>query len=74
MRSRGRPGRKPNRKAKDSCPTGKRRFRDHASAVQALRRTSRADDRRDRKPARAYHCDRCKGWHLTSWETPGAGL
>jgi hypothetical protein len=65
--------RKRSRKATDSCPTRKKRFRDHEAAVQALRRTSRPDDGRDRKPTRAYPCDRCHGWHLTSWETPGAG-
>lgn len=53
------------RKKATAC--GKRRFRDQLEAKSALR-TIRTDGspRRDRTPARAYHCHICKGWHLTS--------
>ena len=49
-----------------SCPTiGKVRFREHRDATQALRAFH------DYPPAahvprRAYECDLCNGWHLTS--------
>jgi hypothetical protein len=46
------------------CPTGKTRFRDHESATTALQITQRSS--RTRKPTRAYRCDLCDGWHLTS--------
>ena len=44
---------------------GKRRFRDHRSAIEALRRI-RSNSVRQTVPARAYECDACGGWHLTS--------
>ncbi|MCU1356398.1 MAG: hypothetical protein JWM89_1816 [Acidimicrobiales bacterium] len=46
------------------CPSGKTRFRDHEAATRALRRTESSN--RMVRPARAYECPRCKGWHLTS--------
>lgn len=52
----------------------KRRYRDHAHAVKALRNSARArylsdvDELRAtrRRETRAYECDDCGGWHLTS--------
>lgn len=63
--------RKRSKRSKDrgACPSGKRRFRDHPSAVAALRRTGSSS--REVRPVRAYECDRCQGWHLTSWEHAG---
>lgn len=43
---------------------GKVRYRDHAEAIGALR--TLRDSRRDTVPARAYSCDRCGGYHLSS--------
>lgn len=58
---------------RESCRrTGKRRYPDHQSAVQALHRF--AQSTRARKPVRAYPCDLCKGWHITSQEVPGGGV
>lgn len=45
---------------------GKVRYPDHASAVKALHTIKTVGVQRDRTPARAYQCDRCLGWHLTS--------
>jgi hypothetical protein len=54
--------------------TGKRRFRDHREATRALRSAVRS--RRlaaelgcpcQRREIRAYQCECCLGWHLTSW-------
>ena len=57
--------------------TGKRRFPDHKSAVNALHMaaTVRAwveaeGERTARQEIRCYRCNGCKGWHLTSWATP----
>ena len=48
-----------------SCPSGKRRYRDHIGAQFALAviRHRRTDRRRE---TRAYPCPICHGWHLTS--------
>lgn len=56
------------------CPiTGKRRFRDHEEAVEALQKARNARKRADgptrRQERRAYECHICRGWHLTSKET-----
>ena len=50
------------------CPkTGKARYRDHASANIAITTIAlRNDDERRKRPVRAYYCESCKGWHLTS--------
>lgn len=63
------------RRTKRLCPdTGKRRFRDHVQAVRALhaaansRRSAALDGVQTvRRERRAYCCDACGGWHLTSW-------
>ncbi|GAB3622644.1 hypothetical protein GCM10027418_07260 [Mariniluteicoccus endophyticus] len=53
--------------------TGKRRFRDHREAVAAL--WAAANSRQtalefglhtNRRERRAYACETCRGWHLTS--------
>ena len=43
----------------------KRRFRDHAEAIQSLRTIHLPGNARGHAPTRAYHCDLCNGWHLT---------
>lgn len=48
---------------------GKHRYRDRQEALAALRAIV-GRSRRDKVVKRAYACDRCHGWHLTSWETP----
>lgn len=45
--------------------TGKRRFPDEISAKLAMAGIQRRSSR-PRVPQRAYRCDVCKGWHLTS--------
>lgn len=47
-----------------SCTT-KKRFRDALEAKEALQRI-KATSRRQVIPKRWYHCERCKGYHLTS--------
>lgn len=56
--------------------TGKYRYRDQTQAQQALlaavwdRQTAQAHDvASHRREVRAYPCDWCNGWHLTSWAT-----
>lgn len=44
----------------------KRRYRDHAEAIGALRSIRAGQAKRQVVPSRAYPCDRCGGWHLTS--------
>jgi len=53
--------------------TGKRRFRDHRHAVEALHAASNARTRAEeiglttrRQERRTYFCGACGGWHLTS--------
>lgn len=46
-------------------PCRKRRFRSHDQAIIGIRLIRNHSDR-DRIPARAYYCDECNGWHLTS--------
>ena len=54
-------------KLKAACPTGKRRYKDEASALVALERIQRTDDpRRTKTPQRAYFHEACAGWHLSS--------
>ncbi len=48
------------------CPvTGKIRYRDELAGLIALAdcQTQPGHGRRER---RAYHCEHCRGWHLTS--------
>lgn len=59
---------------------GKHRYRDHDEAVASLHRAANARQRAaldgavtDRREVRAYECDSCRGWHLTSaatWTKP----
>lgn len=44
------------------CPSGKARYRDRQSAVVVLRNVQQ----RGGLLTRAYRCEMCKGWHLTS--------
>lgn len=55
------------------CPSGKRRFRDHPEAVEALHHSQligaeqlRLVGTTNRRECRAYDCASCRGWHLTS--------
>lgn len=67
-------------KRKNRCPiSGKSRFRDDLEAKRALHRAS--STRRAaaidalpcrRRETRCYECDHCRGWHLTSWSSPGS--
>jgi len=56
-----RPGRRRRRNTGRSC--GKVRYRDQREAMQALRRLRAASGGQIQ---RAYECDQCHGWHLTS--------
>lgn len=51
-----------------SCPTGKVRFRDRIGALMAIAGRGRNDQGREKTEARAYRCEQCRGWHLTSWK------
>jgi hypothetical protein len=61
-----------------SCKTtGKRRFRDHLEVTRALQKSANARSRATqdgatchRREVRAYECEACHGWHLTSWAHP----
>jgi hypothetical protein len=60
----------PNRERFDHCgPTGKVRYRSEGAAdvkLEELRvKVSAGLDHR-RHEARAYHCIKCNGWHLSS--------
>lgn len=48
-----------------SCPSGKRRYRDRIGAQLALAVINRRSGGR-RRETRAYRCDTCRDWHLTS--------
>jgi hypothetical protein len=48
----------------------KRRYPDKRAAERAKRTIVNGHPERDELPLRTYECDQCKGWHLTSWETP----
>lgn len=49
----------------------KKRYKTGPEARRALERIRRAGPRDQRgKPARAYACHECGGWHLTSWLDP----
>lgn len=52
-----------------SCPTGKTRYRDELGAKIALSSTRGREARNKRRAEhRYYHCQQCRGWHLTSME------
>ena len=70
--------RRRNRFRKGFCRvTGKKRFRDHRSAVRALHLIAavRDDGSETHHERRSYFCYACKGHHLTSWmmNTPSQG-
>lgn len=48
-----------------ACPTGKQRYRDRIAALLALSKIS-GETNRVRIERRAYRCEKCRGWHLTS--------
>lgn len=51
-----------NRKPpRGKCPSGKRRWRDHAEAIKATARL-----RTEGELARVYYHEACNGWHATS--------
>ena len=65
-------------KASRPCPCGKRVYRDHREAVDALHQIAVKRDRQTqmgiatrRHEKRDYTCDLCGSLHLTSWEQPG---
>lgn len=51
-----------------TCPTGKIRYRDRIGASVALidAQSKAHSQARVKHETRAYRCDRCRGWHLTS--------
>ncbi len=54
------------------CPTGKIRYRSEDQASRELASTRRPTRfRRRRHERRAYQCDVCHGWHLTSQRLRG---
>lgn len=58
-------------KEKQRCRrTGKRRYRDHEEAVGSLQKIGN-NSTREVVPVRAYECDFCDGWHVTSQEVWG---
>jgi hypothetical protein len=67
VRSRKPKGRS-QRKAARNCPTGKQRYRSKDEALRTIHAAANSNSKV--KPVRAYECDGCKGWHLTS--QPGA--
>ena len=52
-------------KRRSSCPTGKNRWATAEDAEAEIVRI-RATTDRAQVPVRAYPCDQCAGWHLTS--------
>jgi hypothetical protein len=59
---------------KRTC-SGKVRYRDAAEAHASLHRQANYSTR-DKIPVRAYECDECAGWHVTSkeqWVEPVPG-
>lgn len=67
---------RPLNKTRRQCHTGKIRYRTEEEAYKAIKLASRDEEReaRERKPIRAYPCDDCHGWHLTSREYHGHWL
>jgi hypothetical protein len=59
------------------CKTGKYSFHDEQSAKDALTRIRQSEERLDESerrteiPTRAYECEWCRRWHVTSQEVPG---
>ena len=50
------------------CRTGKRAYRDEQQAKNAITRIRQVGEKRDTSPERAYSCEFCGRWHLTSDE------
>lgn len=44
----------------------KQRFKTEPAAAQSLQMIHEERQPREHVPVRAYHCDHCKGWHITS--------
>lgn len=57
--------RKISKAIRGTCVTGKQRYRDWYSANDQLGRALKSTSVR-RGEVRAYRCQRCAGWHLTS--------
>jgi tRNA(Ile)-lysidine synthase TilS/MesJ len=55
-------------KHKRACRTGKSPFHDQAAAKAAITRIRQSGEQRDKTPTRAYLCEFCHRWHLTSKE------
>lgn len=51
-----------------SCPTQKLRLPDHSAAVFKMRSLRYNHPDREYVPIRAYKCDLCDGWHISSKE------
>jgi hypothetical protein len=49
--------------------TGKKKFRDQIAAAKAIG-SARSKPLRERVEKGSYLCERCRFWHVTSWETP----
>lgn len=49
----------------------KKRYPDKRAAERAKRTIINRHSDRSSLPKRCYECEDCKGWHHTSWETPG---
>lgn len=62
-----------SRRRKTRTCRGKVRYHDKPQAVGAMHaiqgNRARGESNRQRTPCRAYYCDACKGWHLTSRRT-----
>lgn len=54
------------KKKPSTCKTGKRRFRDEIAARLALGNAVAVHRQDGTTPERAYRCQWCRGWHLTS--------
>lgn len=49
------------------CPTGKRRYKDRIAALLAIESANRRKhERRGKNERRAYLCQMCRYWHVTS--------
>lgn len=58
-------GKRSLRGIRGTCPSTKVRFATRAAALDSLARAKR-DPSPKRAEYRAYGCDRCGGWHLSS--------
>jgi hypothetical protein len=59
------------REARNSCSSGKSRYRSKDEATQHVHKIVSISEDTDHIPVRAYQCGKCRGWHLTS-EEPNA--